>query len=66
MRNTLKVHRATRDLTQQQLADALGVSRQTINSIESQRYMLTTILALQIARYFNKPVEELFFLEEDE
>ena len=66
MRNRLKVERAIMDMTQQNLADALHVSRQTINSIERQDYDLSTSLALKIARYFKKPVEDIFSLEEDE
>ena len=55
MKNTVRVERAIMDITQQQLADAIGVSRNTINSIESGRYVPSTVLALKIARYFGKP-----------
>lgn len=63
MKNTLKVERAARSMTQQELADAVGVSRQTINSIETDRYTPSTILALKIAHVFEKTVNELFILE---
>ena len=66
MRNTLKVERAILDMTQQELAEALEVSRQTINSIESQNYVPSTVLALKIARYFKKPVEDIFKLEKSD
>lgn len=64
MKNTVKVERAIRDITQQQLAEAIGVSRNTINSIESGKYIPSTVLALKIARYFGKPTESIFSLEE--
>ena len=64
MKNTIRVERAIKDITQQDLAIAVGVSRQTINSIESNRYVPSTILALKIARYFEKSVETIFILEE--
>ena len=64
MKNTVKVERAIRDITQQQLAEAIGVSRYTINSIESGKYIPSTVLALKIARYFGKPAESIFSLEE--
>lgn len=64
MKNTIKVQRAIKDITQQDLAQAVGVSRQTINSIESGRYIPSTVLALKVARYFDKPVDEVFLLEE--
>ncbi|MBO7552342.1 MAG: helix-turn-helix transcriptional regulator, partial [Fibrobacter sp.] len=50
MKNTVRVERAILDITQQQLADAIGVSRNTINSIESGKYVPSTVLALKIAR----------------
>lgn len=66
MKNRLRVERAERRMTQQQLADAVGVSRQTIHAIEAGRFIPSTLLALKIAREFAKPVEELFQLESGE
>lgn len=66
MRNTLKVERAKKSMTQQDLAEQVGVSRQTINSIESQKYIPSTVLALKIAKVFSVKVEEIFQLEEDD
>lgn len=63
MKNTIKVERAIKDITQQDLAVAIGVSRQTINSIESGRYVPSTLLALKIAEYFGKTVNDIFQLE---
>jgi putative transcriptional regulator len=63
MKNSLKVERAKQDLTQEALAKAVGVSRQTIISIESGKYIPTTVLALKLAHFFNTPVEQLFKLE---
>ena len=51
-------------MTQQQLAEAVGVSRQTINAIESCKYVPSAVLAMKIARTFSKPVESIFTLEE--
>ena len=53
-------------MTQQQLAEAVGVSRQTVNAIESGKFVPSTLLALKIARLFGKSVEELFSLDEEE
>ncbi len=64
MKNTIKVERAIKDITQQDLAMAIGVSRQTINSIESGRYVPSTLLALKIAAYFGKTVNDIFQLED--
>ena len=64
MKNTIRVERAIKDITQQDLAVAVGVSRQTINSIEAARYVPSTVLALKIARYFGKSVDDIFTLEE--
>ena len=66
MQNSISVQRAILDITQEELAGQIGVSRQTINSIEKNRYVPSTILALRISEYFNKSVNELFDLEEDE
>ena len=66
MKNTIRVERAIKDITQQDLAVAVGVSRQTINSIEVARYVPSTVLALKIARYFGKTVDEIFTLEEED
>lgn len=64
MKNTIRVERAIMDITQQDLAQAVGVSRQTINSIEAGKYVPSTVLSLKIARYFNKPLENIFQLDE--
>lgn len=64
MKNTIKVQRAIHNFTQAQLAEKIGVSRQTINAMESNKYVPSTILALKIARLFGVKVEEVFLLEE--
>ncbi|MBR5276222.1 MAG: helix-turn-helix transcriptional regulator [Bacteroidaceae bacterium] len=64
MKNRIRVARAEVRMTQQQLADATGVSRQTINAIESGKFVPSTILALKIAATFGQAVEELFQLED--
>lgn len=64
MKNTIRIERAIKDITQADLAERVGVSRQTINSIESNKYTPSTVLALKIARVFNKPLEEIFMLED--
>ena len=66
MKNTVRVERAILDITQLQLADAVGVSRNTIISIESGRYLPSTVLVLKIARHFGKPVESIFQLDEND
>jgi len=60
MRNRVRELRTAGDLSQGQLADALGVSRQTINSIEQDRYTPSLPLALALARFFETTVEEMF------
>ena len=64
MKNKLKVARAEMDITQGELAESIGVTRQAVNSIELGKYVPSTVLALKMARLFGKPVEELFFLED--
>ncbi len=63
MRNRLKELRKSQKLTQDELANAVGVSRQTINAIENDKYNPTLELAIRLARYLGMPVEELFILE---
>ena len=66
MRNTLKVQRAILDLTQEDLAKKIGVSRQTINSIEKNRYVPSTVLALKLSTLFKIPVNAFFSLEDSD
>jgi putative transcriptional regulator len=66
MKNTIKVQRAILDLTQEDLAKKIGVSRQTINSIEKNRYVPSTVLALKLSAIFNISVNEFFVLEEED
>lgn len=64
MKNTIKIERAIANITQAELAEKIGVSRQTINAIESNRFVPSTVLALKLSRLFNKTVNEIFQLEE--
>jgi len=64
MKNTIKVERARYNMTQQDLAEKVSVSRQTINSIEAGKYVPSTVLALKISKVFGVGVEEIFELEE--
>jgi putative transcriptional regulator len=66
MRNQIRVERAKTDITQAELAEEIGVSRQTINSIELGKFVPSTILALKLAGFFGIKVEELFMLEADD
>ena len=63
MKNNVKVQRAIFNLTQAELAEKIGVSRQTINAIEAGKYVPSTVLALKISKLFEKPVNEIFTLE---
>ncbi len=65
LRNRLKVARAEKNLSQEQLGLLAGVTRQTISSIETGQYNPSALLALLLARRLDKPVEDLFYLEED-
>jgi putative transcriptional regulator len=60
MHNTIRELRAAQALSQGELATAVGVSRQTINSIEQGRYLPSLPLAITLARFFERPVEEIF------
>ena len=64
--NRLKIERAIKNLTQDDLAKLIGVSRQTINSIETGRYVPSTILALKISKVFEKQVNQIFELEDSD
>lgn len=66
MKNKVKVERAILDITQEDLASKIGVSRQTINSIEKNRYVPSTVLALNLSKVFGKPVNEFFSLESED
>jgi len=66
MKNTLKVERAILNITQEELAQKIGVSRQTISSIEKNKYVPSTVLALKLSQLFEKSVNEIFQLEEDD
>ena len=65
LHNELRVARARMDLTQAELADAVGVTRKTVNSIENGRYVPSTVLALRMARHLRTTVEALFRLPDD-
>jgi len=64
MKNNLKVERAIKNITQEELAAVIGVSRQAVNSIELGKYVPSTVLALKLSKFFDKPVNDIFFLEE--
>ncbi|GAB3220538.1 helix-turn-helix transcriptional regulator [Algoriphagus aestuariicola] len=66
MKNSIKVERAKKNMTQQDLAELVQVSRQTINSIEAGKYVPSTVLALKIARIFGVALEEIFELENED
>ncbi len=66
MKNRIKIERAILDITQEDLSNKIGVSRQTINSIEKNRYVPSTVLALKLSGVFKKNVNEIFELEEND
>lgn len=66
MKNTIKVERAKKDMTQEGLAEQIGVSRQTINSIEKEKYVPSTLLAMKMADVFGVKVNDIFTLEEED
>ena len=65
LKNSIKVQRAKKDLTQEQLAELVGVTRTTINFVERGRWVPSTVLALKIAKVFEVPFEEVFYLDID-
>ena len=66
MKTRIRVARAEVRMTQQQLAEAIGVSRQTINAIESGKFVPSTVLALKMAQIFEKQVEDIFILDDED
>jgi len=64
MRNTLKVERAKKDITQGELAEALNVSRLTVHSIEVGKFNPSILIALKMARHFSVAVEDIFILDD--
>lgn len=66
MKNSIKVERAKDDLTQAELAEKVGVARQTINGIEQGHYIPSTLLALKIAHVLDRKVESLFHLDDED
>jgi putative transcriptional regulator len=66
MNNKIKIERAISGLTQEQLADLVSVTRQTINAIELKKFVPSSVLALKICKVFNKTIEEVFCLEEND
>ena len=66
MKNHIRVERAILRMTQQQLAEKIGVTRQTINAIEAGKYVPSTVLALKMAAVFGKSVNDVFMLDEND
>jgi putative transcriptional regulator len=66
MKNRIRIERAIMNITQGDLAEKIGVSRQTINAMESNKYVPSTVLALKIAKLFGKTVEDIFELEDED
>ena len=66
MKNTIKVERARHNLSQQELADKLGITRQSVCAIEAGRFTPSTLQALKMAKLFDIPVDALFMLDVDE
>lgn len=66
MKNTIKVERAKMGISQTELAEGVSVSKQTIHSVETGRFVPSTILALKIARFFKASVENIFELEDSD
>lgn len=66
MKNNLKVERAIKNMTQAKLAEIIGVSRQTINAMELNKYVPSTVLALKISNIFEKNVNDIFYLDDED
>ena len=66
MKNNIKIERTVHNITQAKLAELIGVSRQTINAMELNKYVPSTVLALKISALFKKSVNEIFELDDDD
>lgn len=66
LKNNIKIERAIAGFTQEELAKKISVSRQTINAMEANKYVPSTLLALKLAKVFKKTVEDVFMLEKDD
>lgn len=66
MKNNIKIQRAITNITQAELAEKIGVSRQTINAMELGKYVPSTVLALKLSKVFSKSVNEIFELENND
>ena len=66
MKNRLKIERAIKNITQEELARLVNVSRQTINAMELNKYAPSTVLALKVAKVFEKKVDDIFFLDDED
>jgi putative transcriptional regulator len=66
VKNKIKIQRAIKNMTQEDLAKKVGVSRQTINAMEANKYVPSTVLAMKIAKVFSTSVEDIFFLDKDD
>ncbi|MDR0660501.1 MAG: helix-turn-helix transcriptional regulator [Prevotellaceae bacterium] len=66
MKNLIKVERARHNMSQQDLADRLGITRQSVHAIETGKFVPSTVLALKMARLFDLTVEDIFTLEESD
>lgn len=66
LRNTIAIHRAARSMSQQELAQSIGVSRKTISTVETGRFTPSVIIALSLADFFDVAVEDLFQLVDDD
>ncbi|WP_343539994.1 helix-turn-helix transcriptional regulator [Sphingobacterium thalpophilum] len=64
MKNNIRIHRLMKNYSQEQLANLVGVSRQTINALEAEKYVPSTVLSLKISRILERTIEELFELED--
>ncbi|MBO4957836.1 MULTISPECIES: helix-turn-helix transcriptional regulator [Butyricimonas] len=65
LNNKIKIHRVIKNISQEELAIAIGVTRKTINTIETGKYIPSTVIALKIARYFQTTVEDIFELNDN-